>query len=277
MSGLMFNGSFVESNKNWFEEDNRLWQFGEGLFESIRVMDGEIPLLNLHAERLTRSAKILGWAISPFWNAGFWQEHIMRFCKHHKWTNARVKIIVFRQGAGAYLPDTEFFNWLITGSALESNKFELNELGIRTKEFSHLPKPADYLSLLKTTSSIRYVQAARFAFQNGVDDVLVTNQFERFCEASSSNLFIVQGATLLTPPLSEYCLDGVMRRAVIQLAQDNGIECLQTSLFRNDICYADELFLTNAIKGIQWVGSFEDSEFELGSMTRKLLGLLQQL
>lgn len=257
-------------------DDIRLWQFGEGLFESVRVMNGAVPFINLHAARLSRSAKILGWAISPFWNKDFWEKQIQRFCEENHWDNARIKLIVFRQGSGTYMPQSSFFNWLITGSELSSAHFELNETGLRTIEYSQLPKPADYLSLLKTTSALRYVQAAHFAFQNQADEVLITNQFERFCEASSSNLFIVQGSSIITPALSEYCLDGVMRKAIIGLANEHGIECIETSLFRNDIVYADEVFLTNAIKGIQWVSSFEDTTFELGHITKKIFRLLSK-
>ncbi|MCK9480686.1 MAG: aminotransferase class IV [Bacteroidia bacterium] len=277
MSYILLNGHFVKQTGDVFGQDTRLWQFGEGLFESIRVFNGRSPLLDLHAARLSRSSKILGWAISPAWNERFWNQQIDKLCEKNQWTNARVKLIVYRQGAGTYLPENVFFNWILFGQELHSDEFELNPVGLRTMEFSRLPKPAEYLSLLKITSAMRYIQAAQFAFQNRVDEVLITNQFDRICEASSSNLFIVQGDSLITPALSEYCLDGVMRRAIISLAEMHGIECFESSVFKNDVYYADELFVTNAVKGIQWIGSYEDCNFELGKLTKKFHKWLNEL
>jgi len=268
------NNGDLQVDEKLFGVTDRAWQFGDGIFESIRVSESKVLLMELHADRLARSAKMLGWLLPIFWSKDFWEEQILFLCQKNNWKNARIKIVVYRDCGGAYLPENDTISWIMHGEELPSKKFELNLEGLSTIEFSLLPKPSDILSIIKTTSALRYVQAARFALQNGVDDVLLTNQFGRFCEASSSNLFIVRENVLTTPPLSEYCLDGVMRSHILKLAKENGIEVDELPILKEDLIYADEVFICNAIKGIRWVSSFEENSYELGPITKTLFDLL---
>ena len=92
-------------------------------------------------------------------------------------------------------------------------------------------------------------------------------------EALSSNFFIVKNKILITPPLSEGCINGVFRMYFMQLAKQFGIECKEEKIHPNDVLDADEIILTNAVKGVQWVEFYEGKKYGC-EMGRKLFELI---
>jgi branched-chain amino acid aminotransferase len=260
LKGLL-NDEWILLHEPAFTPVSRAVQFGDGWFETIKVANGKVLFLEEHADRLMRTSKILACTIPPFWNKNYWETRILQVCKENNWNNARIKILIFREASGNYLPDAQNFGWMITGNELQDSAYTLNEHGVVLKTFGQYPKPSEVLSILKTTSAMRYVQAATFAMRNGADEAVLINQEERICEASSSNIFMVQNGLLTTPPLTEYCLDGVMRRVVLKLATELNLDVLEVPFIGFELQNADEVFLTNVIKGIRWVSEFDSMEY----------------
>jgi branched-chain amino acid aminotransferase len=98
--------------------------------------------------------------------------------------------------------------------------------------------------------------AGIYKTQNRLDDVFLLNQHGNLCEASSSNIFISYKKNLYTPALSEGCVEGVMRHVIINLAKQNGITLTEAQISPDILYEADEVFLTNAGRGIQSVIGF---------------------
>ena len=101
-----------------------------------------------------------------------------------------------------------------------------------------------------------YVMAGLYKTQNKLDDIFILNQDGNLCEAGSSNVFIGYQNELYTPALSEGCVEGVMRQVVIKLARENNIPVTEAQINPDILYEADEVFLTNAGRGIQSVMGF---------------------
>ena len=94
-----------------------------------------------------------------------------------------------------------------------------------------------------------------------LDDCFIINELGNICESISANVFAVRNGTLYTPPLSEGGIAGIMRKQVMSLATVNKILTFESSMNINTLMNADEVFLTNSINGIQWVGQFKQKYY----------------
>ena len=125
---------------------------------------------------------------------------------------------------------------------------------------------AQALSQYKTANALPYVLAARYAKNQQLDDVVIVNDQDKIAEASSSNLFVLQGKLLITPPLSEGCLDGIMRKQVLSIGQNLGYTVKEMPLPKSILSQAENLWLTNSIRGIRWVRKFGDKAYLPGPL-----------
>ena len=139
--------------------------------------------------------------------------------------------------------------------------------------YSDYKKSCQQLSNIKSGNALIYVLAGLYAKKNHFDDCLILNEHGRIAEAISSNVFIVKGETLYTPPLSEGCVDGVMRKVVIEKANENNIHVNEKAITQNEIQNADEVFLTNAINGITSIKLFQSKTFST-NFTSKLKSII---
>jgi branched-chain amino acid aminotransferase len=119
----------------------------------------------------------------------------------------------------------------------------------------------DSLSGIKILSGARYVAAAREARAKGVDDVIVLNTHGRVCEATGSNIFWTKGDIVFVPPTFDGQINGTLQNLLCTLLLEEGWEVREKPTSVEDILGADEVFLTNAIRGIRWVRKFEGTEY----------------
>lgn len=243
--------------------------YADALFESIRVLGGRIPLLRPHWERLLRGMRLMHYQIPPHWSAEYFEKEILKSVS----VNARVRLTVWRSPGGLYLPENDAPQFLITSQAMESDVFSWHDEGIRTGLCESVRLPVDSLSGVKTLNAARYVAAAREAQERGWDEGILLNASGRICEATSSNVFWFENGRLYTPPLSDGCVTGVLRDLLLALTKAAGSPiCEKTAVF-DDILAADEVFLTNAVRGIRWVRYCEGKVFG-NAETRKLHELM---
>jgi branched-chain amino acid aminotransferase len=144
---------------------------------------------------------------------------------------------------------------------LPGNDHELNKNGLAIDLYEHAKKSCDLFSNLKSNNYLPYTMAALYARQKSLDDCLILNAQERICEATIANVFWIRDGLIFTPPLSEGCVAGVMRRHLLQVLPHNGYTVIEQRLTREEIKKADELFLTNAVSGMRWVDRFQDKEY----------------
>ncbi|TSD67515.1 4-amino-4-deoxychorismate lyase [Inquilinus sp. KBS0705] len=250
---INFNGEILPAESQLLTVANRAFKYGDGLFESMRLMKGKLKFAELHAQRLQKGMKALkidGYSQADTW---FLKDKVEELARRNKVKHGRLRLTVYRDAEGLYTPSQNKMGYCLELQPLDEPRYFLNDKGLIMDVFSELPKPFNYLSNIKTCNSLIYVMAALYKQQNRLDDVFLLNQNGFLCEANSSNLFVWYQNHLYTPALSEGCVEGVMRQVVIKLALDNGIPVTEAQINAEVLNEADEVFLTNASKGIQWV------------------------
>lgn len=241
--------------------DNRAFHYGDGLFESLRLVDGRPCWVDAHWARLTTGAGLLRIELpSLLERTSFerWMVELARRCGHD---SARCRFTLYRGGQGHYRPETNEGCFTMELAPLSDPTFALNSTGLMVDIWPEMRKPINELSKHKTLNCQYYIMAALWSQQRGLDDCLLQNDRGNIIESSSGNLFIVSNGVLYTPSLSDGCVGGVMRAQVINLAIANGIKVYECSLNPQNLLAADELFFTNAVRGIQWVGAYRTKRY----------------
>lgn len=245
--------------------------YGDQLFETIRVFEGRMPFLDRHMNRLFSGLKAMGYQVPENWNADFFRQEIRKISAE----NARVRLSVWRAPGGLYLPEHQHPHFLITTQALDSRYFQWRQPGLTLGLCDDVRLPVDAFSNLKTLNTARYVAAAQEAQRKGWDEGLLLNAREQVCEATSSNVFWIENQTLITVPLSEGCVAGAMREFVLEIATAADFAVQEKPATFAALLRSDEIFLTNAIRGIVPVRMFA-GQVLTDFRTKRLFDILQE-
>jgi len=260
---INLNGVFYDSESPVLSHLNRGFLYGDALFETMHANGTHIQFFEDHVERLMDGMKMLKMIIPEEFITKSIEKQIVKLLrKNRHLKGARIRLTVFRNEGGKYTPLTNEVSYLIESEKLPLYQYELNKKGLQIDLFNELRKPINYLSNLKTTNDLLYVLAGNFKKENELDECIIINQNNEVCEAISSNLFIVKDQVIKTPPLKSGCLNGIMRKKIISFAKDLGFKIsVNYAIAPQELLDCDEVFLTNAIKGIQWVGGFRQKRF----------------
>lgn len=265
---LNYNGRLTDLSDLSFSTENRAFHYGDGCFESMIFFNGELQLADLHHSRLSRTCDYLSLELPEFARTQFsFEKQVKEVALANGLTHARIKLTVFREAGGYYRPERHSANFLISCSEVTGEPYTLNKKGLSIGISEQ--SVSTELSSYKTLNALPYVLAGIEAKKNSWDEALLKNYEGNLVEASSSNLFLITGQNILTPKLDKGGLQGVMREKVIQVLRHKGKRILELKITENDLFDADEIFLTNAVKGIQWVVSFGDKRY-YSSRTREI-------
>lgn len=261
-SGIVFNGSYYEELSHDFYINNRALRLGDGFFETIRVIHGRVHMWDAHFARAVACCKTLHLEIPSVFTSDFILSSIYKLLeKNEIMAGGKVRIHFFRDGSGTYTPQTNRMAFLIEAHAIHPREFLVKDQGLSVEVYPEMKKIPSRLSPFKILGNHIYIQAAVWAVANGYHDALVLNHQNHIIEATASNVFVVKNGSIFTPPVSSGCVGGVMRMAVINASIKLGISTFESDLDLDDIIYADEVFLTNAIQGISWVGGFRNKRY----------------
>lgn len=234
---------------------NRAFIYGDLLFETIRVTGGVPQLINLHFNRLMRSAKLLRFETDL--TADLFNRIIMDCVESSPFKTARVRFVLHRDAGGFYTPDGNQTSYFAEISELQ-NPFKKNlSAGIYPDNY----KPCTELSSIKSGNALLYVMAGIYATEKGWDDAIILNEHGCICEATSSNLFMVKNETVYTPALSEGCVSGVMREHILEQLRNADYSVEESVITIDQLLDADAVFLTNAIRGVMPVEAIEGKAF----------------
>jgi branched-chain amino acid aminotransferase len=253
---INFNGEMLPADTKLVTVNNRAFKYGDGLFESMRMMKGQLKFADLHADRLQRGMKALKIEEYSQMDSWFLKEKADELSKRNKSRNGRLRLTVYRDAGGLYTPSQNKMAYSLEFQPLDEPRYFLNSKGLLVDIFTELPKPTNYLSNIKTCNSLIYVMAGLYKTQNNLDEVFLLNQNGFLCEAGSSNIFVWYQKHLYTPAISEGCVEGVMRQVIINLAKEINIPVMEAQINPEILYEADEVFITNASRGIQSVMGF---------------------
>ncbi len=252
---IWHTGEFYSADAPVLRASNRAFRYGDGLFETIHCYGTEPRYLSLHYQRLLKGMELMDME-SPFWltEKKIYEAIVRLLNKNRFFGSTRVRVSVYREGEGLYTPDDNTVSVVIDSKPLDYSYYSFNSNGLVIDIFPDIRKPINILSSIKSCNSLIYVKAGLFRQTSKLDDCVILNEFGRVAESISSNIFVVKNGEIFTPGVGEGCIPGIMRRVVIDLAQKMGYKvfpdvALNPKVFRT----CDEVFLTNAINGIQWV------------------------
>lgn len=268
------NGTLAQHQDTHLDPMNRGLLYGDGVFETIKAVNSKLLFWEDHYFRLMASMRILRMEIPMEYTPEYLEEQLIETLKASNLSDrpARIRITVYRRGGGTYLPDDRGVGFYIHAKEISDPFYVLSDALYEVELYKDHYVNADILSTLKTTNKILHITGSIFAEDNGYDNCLLINNKKSVVEALQGNLFLVKGNHIKTPPLEDGCLRGIIRKqllAILPLMKEYTFEEASISPF--ELQKADELFITNAIKGIQPITKYRKKTY-----TTKVAGAILQ-
>lgn len=272
----ILNGHLISIYEPTVSFANRAFRYGDSLFESIRICNNKIMFLRDHINRLKLGMTVLRMNVPAELTTENVADFIIQLLKQNAHVpNARVRLTIFRKEGGHYTPETNDISFLIESEKMDSG-YDLNQKGHWIDIYADVKKPLNKLSNIKTGNALLFVLAALSKQSMKLDDCIIVNENGSLCECISSNIFVVKNGSIFTPPLSEGCVAGIMRKQVMHLASEYKILIFESPVTTYTLVNGDEVFLTNSIQGIRWVGQFKD-KFYTNKMAKFFTEKLNEL
>lgn len=177
----------------------------------------------------------------------------MSSSKKNDFSFAKVRIVFYRKGEGAYLSNSNEVGMIATIELFQKTKKNELQLGI----FDSIKKPLNLLSNLKSSNALLYILAAKFANENRFSDSLILNELGNVCETSNANIFAFNKGKMITPPLTEGCVAGVARAVILDV-----FDVVEQPISLAELLEAEAVFISNSLKGIVAVKSIAGKEFQ---------------
>lgn len=260
---INFNGNTIEEGLNLLQ-NNRSFLYGDGVFETLKFVNQKILFFEDHYFRLMASMRILRMEIPMHFTMEFIENEILQLAKINNCSYAaRVRMTVFRNDGGYYLPLSNQISYLITIVPLANTAYKFEHQDYEVELYKDFFIAKQLLSTLKSTNKIINITGSIYAKENGYDNCLLLNETKNVVEALNGNVFLVVGNKITTPPISEGCLNGIMRKQIITIAKNRtDLEIVEAPISAFDLQKADELFITSIISGIQPVTKYRKKEFK---------------
>ncbi|NNL08900.1 MAG: aminotransferase class IV [Croceitalea sp.] len=254
-----FNGCFFDPVSPIINANSRVLEFGDALFEELRVINGAFMFWEAHYFRLMSSMRILRMEIPMEFTMEFLEDAIRNTISKSGLENKPVAvtiIVVRRNGMDNTVNDTSV-DYLIKVKPLDNPFFILDEKGLKVELFKDFYLNSDMLSNLNSNNKSINVVAQIYAQENGYDSCLLINTNKHVVQAIAGNLFMITANHIKTPPLTDGCIDGIVRKQLIELAMNlTDYQLEETSISPFELQKADELFIANDLTGINSIGNY---------------------
>ena len=259
---LFYDGQILRSDKLLISPNNRSYRYGDGCFETIKLLNGRIQLAQYHFERLIASLELLHFKKSGYFTATWLEKQVLTVAeKNGHLQCGRIRLTVTRGEGGVYDEQNQFPYLLIQSWPLSPTTNQLNENGLVIDVYKDARKAVDRFSGIKSNSYLPYVMGALWAKEQQLNDAVLLNANDCVADATIANVFIVKDGRIKTPALTEGPVNGVMRRQLIQVLRKAGLPVEEGTITVEELSEAAEIFLTNAIHGIRWVKQLGENRY----------------
>ena len=225
---------------------------GDGVFETLRVYRGEPYCWTRHYERLHRSASGLGLAIPP--SAGL-RRAALEVIEANGLTDARLRITLTGGPSPLGSERGRVTPTLIVAASALPPPGPAPPIEVITVPWPRNERGA--LSGLKTISYGENVRALAEAKEAGAGEALFPNTRGELCEGTGTNVFVVTGGVLRTPPEESGCLLGVTRALILELADRLAIQAEEVTLPLTAVAIADEAFISSRTRELQAISAVD--------------------
>lgn len=264
---LNFNGTLVQEEKFGLSANNRAFKYGDSLFETVKIVNGRVVFWEDHYFRLMASMRMIRMDIPLDFTLEFLQSELLKTAHTlSDESSVRARLSVFRKDGGLYIPESNEVDYLIEVSPLKYQGPSVYRVDLYKDFYNY----SGMLSTVKSSNKLLNVMAGVYAQENDLDNCILLNERKGVCETINGNIFLVKDNTVKTPALTEGCLKGIVRKKVVEILQKNTeYEIEEGAITPFEIQKADEVFVTNAIVGIQSVTHYRKKVFG-NTLTKKL-------
>ena len=275
---ICFNGKILEEEKFSINYNNRFFLYGDGFFETIKYVPGKVLFWEQHYFRLMGSLCMLRFDIPSFFNEEFLlnQINITLEANNLQKSSARIKILFFRESKGFYKPSENKLAYIISCEPIIHEKYSINDKGLKVDIFNEYKLGKNALNNIKSSNRLPNVLATFYNEDNQLDDCIFINESNNIVESISGNIFIVLNNHIITPTLKSGCINGVMRKYLLQQKNICGLSILEKDIITSDILNAEELFFTNVMSCVSWVYSFRDKLYD-NNYSKKIINEINNL
>lgn len=274
---VSINGKSVDPATATVSIFDRGFLFGDAIYEVIRTVHRRPFHLDLHLDRLQRSADAIDMNVAPL-RETLTREIERLIALEGSKTELTIRIMVTRGASpGLDLMATEGPPlWIVWVKTLEPFKEELFTKGMRILSATPDEVVARMSPGVKSNNRQANVMVHRHARQEGYDDGLFVDPSGVVTEGPTWNLFIVKGGQVLTPPLERGILEGITRGLVLRLCAQLGVPALVREITLEEARAADEMFITSTTRGVMPVAELDAVTFAgtPGPVTKRLRAAL---
>lgn len=261
----ILNGTVVNRKDLNIKLSNRGLQYGDAVFETMRGHASTIFFWEDHYFRLMASMRILRMPIPMHFTPDYLQEKMMEIIEENDLQNTpfSIKLMVWRDAEGKYTPHNAKVGFFITIDTLDTPLHVYHEQEYEVNLFRDHYVQTGLLSNLKTNNRLVNILGSIYANENEYANCLLLNNEKQVVEALNANLFLVSGYKIRTPKLESGCLNGMMRKQIINLIgewPDYILEEEAISPF--ELQKADEMFLTNSLIGVQPISKYRKKIYD---------------
>ena len=271
---INFNGALIDPENIKLSSENRAFKYGDAIFETVKVMHKKVVFWEDHYFRLMASMRMLRMKIPMEFTLEFLEKEILKtVAAQGEGATYRVRLNVFRKDGGLYTPKTNKIDYTIEAAESSYQIKDSYSLDVYKDFYNY----SGLLSTIKTNNRMLNTLASIFAEENELDNCILLNEKKGVVEVTNGNIFVIKGNVIKTPALTEGCIKGIARNKVIEILSKNKDFTLEeTSISPFEIQKADEVFITNAIIGVQPVTGYKKKVFttEIG---KKIAGNLKVL
>ena len=269
---INFNGKILDESDQL--SDNRGFLYGDAVFETLKIVNNKILFWEDHYFRLMSSMRIIRLDIPETYTPEFLKENIIKIHQKKSLTgNSRVRITVFRYSSGKYRPESNTSSFIISSEEVKESNYILNNGDYKVDLFKDFYLDNQLISSIKSNNKIINVVASIYSNENGLENCILLNKNKMVVEFINSNIFTVNQGKIYTPKLSSGCLNGVMRKNLINILRLNSFEVFEEDISTFDLTKSDEIFGTNIIQGLFSVTNYRNKNYS-NSISLKILNLL---
>lgn len=239
--------------------NNRAFQYGDGMFETILCRNRQIQLLDDHLARIRDGCKMLSLVLPDYFSRKYIEDKTRELIRENKLSGTvRIKVLIWRKTGGLYEPKYREMHHLILADPFKE-KIPRNLRRVAfCKTIVNYPSP---WSAFKTQSSLPYVLAGIEKEENDLEDIILTDMYGNVSELLYSNIFWIRNNTFFTPSLKTGCIRGVMRTHLIRKLKELNIPSREVMEGKSVLLEADHVFSAN-ITGLIAVTGVESHRFQ---------------
>ena len=258
---INFNGELLFEENVKLSSENRGFKYGDAVFETIKVSHKRVVFWFDHYFRLMASMRMLRMKIPMQFTLEFLEKEILKtVAVQEEASSFRVRLNVYRKDGGLYTPKTNEIDYLID---VKVNTYQTKNT-YTVDVFKDFYNYSGLLSTIKTNNRMVNTLASIYAQENDLDNCVLINEKKGVVEVTNANIFVLKGNIVKTPALTEGCIKGIVRNKVIEIILKNKEYTLEeTTISPFEIQKADEVFITNAIIGVQAVTNYKKKNFTI--------------